>query len=74
MILSVLFPFNPLNSEWEEIAHGSGMIDLTLVSRVLMVPSCRGKKFGHVSLLGTSNEGDSDPAFAYLSKLEVRKA
>lgn len=73
MILNVLFLFNFFNSEWEEIVYGLGMIDLIFVLRVLMVLSCRGKKFGYVFFFGILNEGDSDFVFAYLFELEVRK-
>lgn len=53
MILNV-FSLKSHSHEWEEVAVGPEMLDLPVVSQVL---SGRGKKFGRVSVLGTSHEG-----------------
>lgn len=58
MILNLLFSFNHDNSEWEEIAIGSYMPNLPIVSQVLALLSGRSKKSGYVSVPGISYEGD----------------
>lgn len=58
MILNLLFAFNPDNSEWEEIAIGSYMPNLPIVSQVLALLSGRSKKSDYISVPGISCEGD----------------
>lgn len=57
-ILNVLFSCNSHSHKWELVAVVSETLDLPVVSQVLTVLSGQGQKFSHVSVLGTSHQGD----------------